>query len=411
MATYMLQQIITGIVPTRLRPTPLRERPVAAPAATPFARGGPWVRISFVLLVALPTLVAAAYYILIASPRYVTQAAYQVRSEEVPRADASTGASTVVQLPEKKGSSSDAQIVHDFIRSRAMVDAIGKSVDLHRIFARPGTDFLSRLSPNASAEQLLEYWRDRVHVTLDSVTGISHLDVEGFTPDDSYQLSTLILDQADGLVRRLSDQAREDAVKHTEREKEAAANALADVRERVAKFRNENQLVDPVKSSDMALQTIASMEADLNKTEADLSQLRSYIRPGDARISTLETRAASLRAQIEAQRRALADNPNAPQHSGTDTLKTAALSEFEALTAELNLATTTYAAASNAYLQAKADASRHDVYLLRFINPAVPQEAMRPERARDIAIVLVGALVVWCILLMVGGAIRDHAHV
>ncbi|MBV8889701.1 MAG: hypothetical protein JO305_08555 [Alphaproteobacteria bacterium] len=414
-ASDILQQIITGFVPTRLRPPPRRGEPETVPVvATPFARGGPWVRYSFAVMVAIPTILAAVYYFAIASPRYVTESAYQIRSEEAPAATPGGVGGNIVELPEKKGSSGDAQIVHDYIRSRSMVDSLMQSVDLRHMFARADVDFLSRLDPNASIEGLVRYWRDHVAVTLDTVTGISHVEVEGFTPEDSYQLATLILDRAESLVHKLSEQAREDAVTHTRGEKESAAKALADVRGRVTQFRNANELVDPVKSSDMALQTIGSLEAELAKTEADLSQLRSYIRPGDARIASLETRAASLRTQIETQRRALADNPggsSAQKGASTDTVRTATLAQYEALTAELNLALQTYAAANNAYVQAQAEAARHDLYLVRFINPALPQEALRPERIRDVAIVLVGSLVAWCVLLMIGGAVRDHAHV
>ena len=78
--------------------------------------------------------------------------------------------------------SQDTQIVADYIRSRAMVEALGKSLDLRQIYSRDDADYFSRFDRTDSIEDLEKYWRKRVDVKIETLSGIVSVDVRAFTP-------------------------------------------------------------------------------------------------------------------------------------------------------------------------------------------------------------------------------------
>src|SRR5262245_8074815 len=94
-----------------------------------------WARAhrGWLIFVALPTLIAAIYYFLIAADLYASEARFVVRS---PSRMQLTGLAGFLQAPGGIGTSqSDVWSVHDFILSRDALAALQKKVDLRAIFS------------------------------------------------------------------------------------------------------------------------------------------------------------------------------------------------------------------------------------------------------------------------------------
>ena len=116
--------------------------------------------VSFLLLVAIPTVLWTWYLWVRASDQYVSTVGFSVRKEEMtPSIDILGGLG-----PLAGGSgASDTDILYEYIRSQDMVEKIDAKLDLHMRFSRDWPrDFVFALDPNDQIEDMTEYWQDQV---------------------------------------------------------------------------------------------------------------------------------------------------------------------------------------------------------------------------------------------------------
>src|SRR5690606_6050458 len=143
------------------------------------------------------------------------------------------------------GTASDADILFEFIRSQKIVEDIDRDLDLRTIYNRAEGDPVFTLGPDASIEDLLAHWGRMVDVSFESGAGIIHVRANAFRPEDAQAIAAAILQESSRLVNRLSDQAREDAIRYAREELDEAEEHLHAVRQRLADFRRANRIVDP----------------------------------------------------------------------------------------------------------------------------------------------------------------------
>ena len=109
------------------------------------ARRNPW----FIATVVLPVFLSAIYYFGIASPQYVSEARFVVRS----RADApqlSLGSMISAAAGASAGPTAEANSVRDFLLSHDAVMRTQERVDLISMWSRPDADFYARLTATES---------------------------------------------------------------------------------------------------------------------------------------------------------------------------------------------------------------------------------------------------------------------
>ena len=97
--------------------------------------------IAFMIVVGAPTALAAIYYLLIASPRYVSEAHFVVRSANVSQP---TTVGMALSVAGFSTSTNEAFAVHEYLTSRDGMKEMQKRFDLRAILGRPGADALSR---------------------------------------------------------------------------------------------------------------------------------------------------------------------------------------------------------------------------------------------------------------------------
>ena len=97
----------------------------------------------FLLMVALPTLLAALYYGLIASDIYISESRFVIKSPDQKRGQTSTLAN-LVQTTGLSGGQEQTNEVLTYVRSRDALKALEKTVGVRDKFSSPQADFLSR---------------------------------------------------------------------------------------------------------------------------------------------------------------------------------------------------------------------------------------------------------------------------
>lgn len=382
----------------RLAPTGPVLRLQAARRAAEARLGGrplPW---GFLLAVVLPTLIAAVYFLLIASPRYVSEARFIVRAGQQPSPSSVGMALQGVGLAPAQ---TDAFAVHDWMRSRDAVVELRDRARLEQVLGPAGADPFSRwprLGESRSIEGLHKAYGRFVTVGYDSTTGISVLRVEAYRPAEARRLAEALLSGGERLVNRLNERAASDAVDQARRAVDEAEARLAQASARLTGFRNRQRYIDPQGQAEAGGQIIVALTTQLATLRADRAQLAAEA-PQSPQLPSLDGRIRALERQIAAERVKIAGAADslAPQ-----------VSAYEDLVLERQFADRQLAEATTALVEARQEARRQSLYLERVSGPLAADEATRPRRWRSILIVLLSTLLLWGVgrLLVLG--LREH---
>jgi len=299
--------------------------------------------------------------------------------------------------------SQDTQIVADFIRSRAMVDALQDSLNLRRIYSYPEADYFSRFNPSKPVEDLEKYWRKRVDVKVESLSGIVAVDVRAFTPEDSRALGTKILELSEKLVNDISMRARRDAVAQAKIELARAENELQATTATMRDTRNSEGVLDAGAAAEAIDKIVGALKLELSKLEQDLAS------QGDAgenspQSRVLQSRAGALKAQIADYNKQIASLGKA---SGGPSMADR-MSMLSRKQIDLDLARQRYAMAAAIYENARVDLETQHSYLAVSLRPSLAEKAMYPRRWWEWSIIVLPAIVGWALLVAIAFLVRDH---
>ena len=379
---------------------PWHGRPAAPGNTIEHRRRFPLAWLSFLAIVVLPVATAGIYYFLIAADQYVTEFRLALRSVE----PAQRRHDTLFQVsaaPARIGL--DSYIVVQYIASRAIVDDLGRTLDLRAMFSTDKADWPARLHLPVSVEELVAYWKGQVDAFFDATNGTIVVRASAFTAPDALRLAQGILGSSERLINQLSARARRDALRSSESEVHLAEQRLAAALTHLRDFRDRQGLIDPHKTADATAVRAGEIRDELVRADTELSTLKHYMQDSAPTVEVLKSRIRSL----EEQRRSIEG-----EVTETEKTRSAALSRvmgaYEELEGERRFAENAYQHALEALDRARIDADRQQIYIADFVPPSLPEEALYPRRLRSLAIVASIAFAVWAIGGLIVRSVRDH---
>ena len=379
-----------------------RAEPAAAAAAEvrPAAvRPRHWMALaSFALIVLAPLAISAWYLFARAADQYHSDVAFSIRSEE-PGAAASGILGAITAIGAK--SASDADIVFEYIRSQQIVAAVDADLDLRAIFNRAENDPVFTLGPDAPIEALVAHWNRMVEVSFESTTGIIHVQARAFDPEEARAITAAILAESGELVNDLSDQAREDAVRHAREDFEFAEANLAEVRKRLADFRRENRIVDP--SADVAGQMglLGALQGELAQALVERDMLLSFAAEDDQRVIQANRRIDAISTRIDEERASLGI-------AGATGELTEVIGTYEELLVDMEFANTAYTQTLSGLIAARAEAQRQSSYLAPHVSPTLAETPLYPRRLLLAGLIGLFLALGWGVALLLYYNVRDN---
>lgn len=351
------------------------------------------------IVLLLPSILAAAYYGMVAADQYESEARFVVRSAA--RTEMSGTLSFLTQLGLAR-SQDDSFIVQDFIGSRDAVDRLKARLPILRIYGREGADFLARypsLLYGSQEEQLYRYLKNMISVVHSERTGISTLRVRAFDAADARAVAEILLQLSEELVNRLNTRLQTDAIANSATEVKTAQEMLIDAQTRLTEFRNREMIVDPAKNAVALADLIARLSAELGAVQAQISEMK--VGTGNSpQLAALQRKAASLEQQIASERERIA---------GYDGGLAVRIAAYERLQLDREFARRMLSTAEAELLRSRNEAARQLLYLERIVEPNLADYSTQPQRLRLIATVLAAnLLLVSCGWLLVSG-IREHS--
>ncbi|AEV39803.1 lipopolysaccharide biosynthesis protein (plasmid) [Pseudovibrio sp. FO-BEG1] len=368
--------------------------------------------ISFMLMVLLPSLLGATYFLIIASDRYSSTIGFSVRGMDGTSAGGDfLGALT--GLASVGTTTTDSFILMDYLEGREVVERLNVDLSVSDHFSKDSVDFIYRLDQEISIEELVSYWQGMISTSFDNTSSIIEVEVQAFSPDMAENIANKILSYGAELVNTLSQNARKDAVRFAEEEVRRAELRLKIIRMRMKDFRSTESSIDPTKNAEVQIELIAGLEKQLLDTRSRLATLVGTIDESSPTIRQLRKQEEVLIQQILSKRDEISGNsPTQIQDTtaGSDRLSSlsALLANYEELVVEQEFAQQAYTAALAGLERSRAEADRQQRYLAVFNPPSKPQDAIYPRRIINSFILFLGLLAIWALGTVITYSIRDH---
>ncbi|RKK01817.1 capsule biosynthesis protein [Pseudoroseomonas wenyumeiae] len=361
-----------------------------------------WRRRFFLLLVGLPTLIAAIYLYGIAAGQYVSEARFVVRGQQESRGSTSSSLGEMLgaaagfkQVP------AEALTVRDYLESHDAIESLKTRIGLVEIYRRPEADFLARLwSPDLPAELMALYYHHMNTVTVDNTGGITTIRARAFRPEDAHRVAEEQLRLSEEFVNKLSSRAREASVNFAQGELRRAEERVIAAQTAITEWRQREQAVDPVSLAQINQAGFAALEKELNTARTELQEKSAFMRPDNPQIATLRNRIQALQARIRIERDRLTTGAEAlPER----------ISVFERLAQEREFANKQLASATASLEMARMEAQRQQLFLARVVEPNMAEYPLYPRAA----IFLISFFAVLSMLYGVGwlllAGVREHA--
>lgn len=359
------------------------------------------VLLSFLYLVVLPSAISAWYLWTRAADQYSSHLGFSVRKEE-----AGSAFDSILGIAQLSGSSSsDTDILYEYLQSQDLVTAVDAEIDLGAVWSRsdPARDMIFAYDPTGTVEDLLRHWRRKVTVNHDTSTGLIEVRVLSFDAVESWAINELIYKHSSLLINKLSAIARDDAVLYAQDELAQSEKRLKAARIALLQYRNSTQIIDPLLQTQTQSGLVAALEAQLADAQIELALLLQTTRTTDPRLARTERRIAVIKDQIGKERAKL----GLVDDGGSGSVATM-VGDFEALTVELEFAQQAYVAAQISFDTARNEARRQSRYLAAHIAPTLAEKAEYPEREILLFLVTLFLFLAWSVLVLVGYALRDR---
>lgn len=355
----------------------------------------------FWVTVIVPFVVSLLYFGVFASDRFTSQSSFVVRS---PKTQSSlNGLGAILQGTGFSRAQDDIYTVQEYMRSRSALDELAKGLPVREFYEGKG-DVFSRFNGfglSGEDEAFYQYYRDKVNIHFDSVSGISTLNVTSFDAAESQKINQALLKQGEALINQLNDRARADTVRYAQDAVRTAEERVKETSQNLTDYRIANGVFDLKAQSEVQMGLVSKLQDELIVIQTQLDQVKA-VTPENPQIPGLQAREKSLRKEIAQQSRAISGG-------GHSSLSNQA-ADYQRVYLENQLAEQQLAAAMTSLESAKAEADRQQLYLEVISRPNRPDLANEPQRLYNIAATLVIGLMVFGILSLLTASVREHKN-
>lgn len=358
------------------------------------------VLLSFLMLVMLPTSGAVYYLFAIANDQYSSRVSFSIRSEEFQNPLDALGSLGQIST----GTSSDAGILNEYIRSQKLIEDISQSLDLGQLYSKPEFDPVFAFDAEKPIEDLLKYWHWMTYVTYDAGSGLIDVEAFAFAPEDANLIATAIMQASSELVDELSNIAREDTTRHAAYELDLARDRLTEARVALENLRDQEQIIDPRADLEARMGVLTALQQQLAEATIEYDLLVGSTRSNDARIDTVNRRIEAIKDRIAQERGRIGQ---ANEQSDNQAFASV-VGSYETLLADREFAEQAYIAAAASYDTALAEARRKSRYLAAHVPPTLAESSQYPQRFLMSLGVFSAFLLTWMIGLLTAYAMMDR---
>ena len=351
--------------------------------------------------VIIPTACSLVYFSAWASDRYVSESSFVVRSAQNQASVSGLGA--LLHSAGLSRAQDDTYTVREYMGSRSALTALETAMPVRSFYEEKG-DIFSRFNGFGlfdGNDSFYQYYKNKVDIAFDPISGISTLSVESFDAGESKQINAALLSRGEELINKLNARARKDTISQAENNVAVAEERVKTAAEDMAVYRTKNGIFDLKAQSEAQMSLVSKLQDELITIQTQLDQVKA-ITPENPQISGLQAREKSLKREIQQQMQRIS--------GGANNSITAQAAAYQRLFLENELAEKQLAAAIASLESAKAEADRKQLYLEVVSQPSQPDLALKPQRLYNIIATLVIGLMLYGIISLLTASVREHKN-
>lgn len=359
-------------------------------------------RVLLWVLVVLPVVLAGAYLAFVAADRYVSEAKIAVQQSAAAPAAPPAGGVAAVLAGIGGPSIIETLYVKEFVHSLDLLRALDKEFGLRAHYSSQKVDLPYRLAADASQEDFLEFWRDRLQVEFDNFAMVLTVRVQAFDAALAHKVNLRILELSERFVNETTRDMAREQMAFAEGELKVASERVQRAQAQLLEFQNRNRVIDPVLQAQASITLTAELQASLTRKETELKSLLSFLNESAPQVKAVRNDIKALTEQLDAERTRIAG-----EGKRSDRLNTLAM-QFQSLKLQVDFATDAYKMALSAVESARIEATRKVRGLVVVEPPTLPQTAHYPRHLYVMLTVLVLSILIYAIVRLVLATIREH---
>lgn len=356
-------------------------------------------RLLKLVLIAAPMAMMALYIGVFAADRFVSESVVTVRHAN--QASGGTPGMAMLLAGIAPASREDTLVLRQYIHSLHLMQKLDARLKLRQHYEAKRLDVLFGLWPNASQENLLEYYRGRVEVSLDDVSGLLKLRVQGFDPEFSRNLNAAVLQESEHVVNALSHDMAREQMSFVEGEVRRSASKLQVAKADLLKFQSRHKLLDPMLQAQASGSMAVELQAQVTKHETELKTALTYLNEDSHQVRALKDQLDVLRGQVGGERARVTTKGGSEQLTGL-------ASEFQDLRLQVGFAEDAYKLGLGAVENARIEATRKLKSVVVIEPPTLATTAEYPRRIYNLLTLLVVCSLLYGVARLIVATIRDH---
>jgi len=358
-------------------------------------------RASFLGMVILPMSVAIVYYTFIAADRYVSETVVTVKQADSSLPSAAGGLAMLAGV--SPSSREDVLYLREYIHSWDMLKTLDEKLAVRKAYEVQTRDPFYRLYSWMGQEWYLEYFRNRVEVVFDDMTGLLRIRVEGFTPAQAQAINSAILSESERFVNELSHKMSREQMTFADEELKKAKERYSKAKAALLTFQNIHGVFDPMAQAQAKASVSEELEATITKKEAELGAMLSYLQESAPQIIALRAEISALKIQTSKEKSRVVSNSNGEKLNDL-------AARYQDLVIEAGFAEDAYKVALAAVEKTRIEASQKIKQLAVIQSPILPEIAEYPKRLYNLITLFIGLLLLSGIIRLVKTTIEDHKY-
>lgn len=344
-------------------------------------------------------MLAAVYWGIIASDRYISESHIVIQQTQMP-------ATQTMNLSSILGGTSapnrtDQMLLRDFLLSIDMLEKLDKKLSLREHYSDRRRDPISRMwYKDLSTEWFYWYYLLRTTVEFDEYAGVLVIRAQAFTAEQAHAITSLLVEEGERYMNDMAHRLAQEQVGFIEKQVEQIYERVMRARMAVVAYQNERNLVSPEGTAEYLVGIVNALEGQLASLNTQRNAALGYLNSNSPTVMDLDLQIAAVKNQISKEQARLT--------SSNRQMLNVTVEEFQRLKMNAEFAQEVYKSALASLEQVRIDARRTIKMVSIIQSPTSPQYALEPRRIYNTVVFVLVTLVIFGIVSLIRAIVRDH---
>lgn len=347
----------------------------------------------------IASLIAALYWVVIASDRYVSEAHVIIQRTDLPGGQTMDFASLFAGVA--NNSRADQLLLRDHLLSVDMLRKLDEELGLRAHYSDSSHDLLSRMwFQDESIEMFHRYFLSRVQVEFDDYSGLLIIKAQAYDAQMAQRITAALVQEGERFMNQLAHELAQAQVSFLNQQVVQMNERVLQTRSAVLEFQNKKGLVSPQATTENISAIIARLEAQRSDLQTQRAGLQAYLVPEHPSIVMLNQQIAAVERQINQEQAKLASPAGKTLNSTVE--------QFQRLELEAAFAQDVYKTALVALEKGRVEATRTIKKVSIMQAPSLPEYPLEPLRYYNALIFLLAAMLLAGVAHLLVAIVRDH---